>query len=112
MKVRDPELFEFYIGRHIPPSERLKPFSADVSLVERIFRNIDDCSYNNQLKDKISANSPTSSRRSKNSTPTTKPRTTPRHRCQRTLTRRPSPASSSLSTKRRPRKSASRCAPN
>ncbi|KAI9311903.1 coiled-coil domain-containing protein-domain-containing protein [Zopfochytrium polystomum] len=54
MKV--PELFEFYIGRHIPPSERLKPFSANVSLVERIFRNIDDCSYNNQLKDKISAN--------------------------------------------------------
>ncbi|KAJ1556120.1 Coiled-coil domain-containing protein 97 [Cladochytrium tenue] len=68
MRRRDPRLFEFYVGelflppslvelksyhsfkgRHISATERMKPFAASVGLVDRMFRDIDDCAYLNSL---------------------------------------------------------------
>ncbi|KAI8831321.1 coiled-coil domain-containing protein-domain-containing protein [Chytriomyces cf. hyalinus JEL632] len=49
MRMRDPQLFDFYVGRHIPESERTQPFASTVSLVDRIFHSVDERAYFEQL---------------------------------------------------------------
>ncbi|CEI94836.1 hypothetical protein G6F70_007818 [Rhizopus microsporus] len=41
MQLREPELYEQFVGRHVPASEKNKPFENDVTLVNRILSNID-----------------------------------------------------------------------
>ncbi|KAJ3260227.1 hypothetical protein HDU77_001460 [Chytriomyces hyalinus] len=49
MRMRDPQLFDFYVGRHIPESERTQPFASSVSLVDRIFHSVDERAYFERL---------------------------------------------------------------
>ncbi|KAJ3229364.1 hypothetical protein HDU81_005426 [Chytriomyces hyalinus] len=49
MRMRDPQLFDFYVGRHVPESERTQPFATSVSLVDRIFHSVDERAYFEQL---------------------------------------------------------------
>ncbi|KAJ3406176.1 hypothetical protein HDU80_011782 [Chytriomyces hyalinus] len=48
-RMRDPQLFDFYVGRHIPESERTQPFASSVSLVDRIFHSVDERAYFERL---------------------------------------------------------------
>ncbi|CEI90421.1 hypothetical protein RMCBS344292_04746 [Rhizopus microsporus] len=41
IQLREPELYEQFVGRHVPASEKNKPFENDVTLVNRILSNID-----------------------------------------------------------------------
>lgn len=41
IQLRDPTLYDQFIGQHIPASEKAEPFSNDVTLVNRILSNID-----------------------------------------------------------------------
>ncbi|KAJ3332779.1 Coiled-coil domain-containing protein 97 [Blyttiomyces sp. JEL0837] len=49
MRQRDPQLFEFYIGQHIPATEKRKPFAESVSLVDRIYHNMAECEHRRRL---------------------------------------------------------------
>ncbi|KAI9353643.1 coiled-coil domain-containing protein-domain-containing protein [Obelidium mucronatum] len=49
MRTRDPALFDQFIGRHIPSSERQRPFSNSVPLVDRMFHDIDEREYLEKL---------------------------------------------------------------
>ncbi|KAJ3044256.1 hypothetical protein HK097_001544 [Rhizophlyctis rosea] len=40
-EAREPELYEEYVGQHIPQSERVAPFRDDMGLVDRILYNMD-----------------------------------------------------------------------
>ncbi|KAJ3105207.1 hypothetical protein HDU97_008361 [Phlyctochytrium planicorne] len=50
LKTKAPDLFEFYIGRHIPDSEKRQPFASDMSLVERMYHNIDEREFQSMLR--------------------------------------------------------------
>lgn len=41
IQLRDPALYDQFIGQHIPASEKAEPFANDVTLVNRILNNID-----------------------------------------------------------------------
>ncbi|KAI8371522.1 coiled-coil domain-containing protein-domain-containing protein [Radiomyces spectabilis] len=41
MQLRDPVLYEHYIGQYIPDQEKEAPFANDITLVQRILSNID-----------------------------------------------------------------------
>lgn len=41
IQLRDPALYDQFIGQHIPASEKAEPFANDVTLVNRILSNID-----------------------------------------------------------------------
>ncbi|KAJ3218677.1 hypothetical protein HDU67_004459 [Dinochytrium kinnereticum] len=50
LKRKDPQLFEFYIGRHIPDSEKRQAFTEDMSLVDRMYHNIAEGDYRDILE--------------------------------------------------------------
>lgn len=41
IQLRDPVLYDQYVGQHIPVKEKSKPFEGDVTLVNRILSNMD-----------------------------------------------------------------------
>jgi hypothetical protein len=41
IQLREPVLYDQYVGQHIPANEKSKPFEKDVTLVNRIFSNMD-----------------------------------------------------------------------
>ncbi|KAM3584607.1 hypothetical protein VKS41_003415 [Umbelopsis sp. WA50703] len=50
MRLREPGLYEYYIGQHIPPHMRDQPYDNDVNLVQRIMTNIDRSIIDNKLR--------------------------------------------------------------
>ncbi|KAI8849440.1 coiled-coil domain-containing protein-domain-containing protein [Chytridium lagenaria] len=50
LKRKVPALFEFYIGRHVPENERRKAFNHSMSLVERMYHDIDECHHRDTLE--------------------------------------------------------------
>lgn len=50
MRLREPGLYEYYIGQHIPPHMRDRPYENDVNLVQRIMTNIDRSIIDNKLR--------------------------------------------------------------
>ncbi|KAI9358545.1 hypothetical protein DFJ73DRAFT_905958 [Zopfochytrium polystomum] len=76
------------------------------------FETLNDCSYNNQLKDQVSANKSNIEPQNEEFDTDDEARTTPPNRSQRALTGGPSLASRTLSTKKPPPKSASLNAPS
>lgn len=50
MQLRDPVLYEQFVGRHIPVQEKTKPFDNDVTLVDRIYSNMDRRYVNDRLE--------------------------------------------------------------
>ena len=49
LREREPTLYHYYIGQHLPLSELEKPFPAEMGLVDRIFHNMDADQYNDNL---------------------------------------------------------------
>ncbi|ORY36871.1 hypothetical protein BCR33DRAFT_721798 [Rhizoclosmatium globosum] len=45
IRSRAPHLFDNYISRYIPPSEKQKPFEASVKLVDRMYFDMDEREY-------------------------------------------------------------------
>ncbi|KAI8354204.1 coiled-coil domain-containing protein-domain-containing protein [Blakeslea trispora] len=41
IRLREPVLYDQYVGQHIPAQEKTKPFEKDMTLVSRIFSNMD-----------------------------------------------------------------------
>ena len=41
IRLREPVLYDQFVGQHIPAQERTKPFEKDMTLVSRIFSNMD-----------------------------------------------------------------------
>ncbi|CAG8576980.1 3179_t:CDS:2 [Ambispora gerdemannii] len=50
MEMREPLLYEEYIGKYIPEEERYPPFSDEVDLVERIYYDIDQNNIRERLQ--------------------------------------------------------------
>ncbi|KAG1445243.1 hypothetical protein G6F46_006896 [Rhizopus delemar] len=50
IQLREPELYEQYVGQYIPESEKNKPFGKDVTLVNRILSNIDQKYVSDRLE--------------------------------------------------------------
>ncbi|KAL9560135.1 hypothetical protein MBANPS3_000099 [Mucor bainieri] len=56
IQLREPVLYDQYIGQYIPAKERTKPFDNDMTLVNRIFSNmdrkfVDDHLYEQKIQD-------------------------------------------------------------
>ncbi|CAO3676336.1 unnamed protein product [Rhizopus stolonifer] len=49
MQLREPELYQQYVGRYIPEEKKSEPFGKDVTLVNRILSNIDQNYVNDRL---------------------------------------------------------------
>jgi Coiled-coil domain containing protein (DUF2052) len=50
MQLREPGLYEYYIGQHIPPHLRDRPYGDDVNLVQRIMHNLDRSIIDEKLR--------------------------------------------------------------
>ncbi|KAI9030804.1 coiled-coil domain-containing protein-domain-containing protein [Phycomyces nitens] len=50
LQLRDPVLYEYFIGKYTPASKRTEPFASDVKLVERVLSDIDRDYVEQQLK--------------------------------------------------------------
>lgn len=50
MQLREPGLYEYYIGQHIPPHLRDRPYGEDVNLVQRIMHNLDRSIIDEKLR--------------------------------------------------------------
>ncbi|KAI8636456.1 coiled-coil domain-containing protein-domain-containing protein [Parasitella parasitica] len=56
IQLREPVLYDHYIGQYIPAREKAKPFDNDMTLVNRIFSNmdrkfVDDFLYDQKIRD-------------------------------------------------------------
>ncbi|KAJ3116013.1 hypothetical protein HDU96_010661 [Phlyctochytrium bullatum] len=51
LRQKDPALFDYYIGQHIPDSEKKEAFPETMSLVDRMYKDIDDEAYFHQLEE-------------------------------------------------------------
>ncbi|KAI9007117.1 coiled-coil domain-containing protein-domain-containing protein [Gaertneriomyces semiglobifer] len=49
-KEREPALYEEYIGQHIPELERQAAFPDEMTLVQRLYANIDRASYEEEMR--------------------------------------------------------------
>jgi hypothetical protein len=50
MQLREPGLYEYYIGQHLPPHLRNQPYGEDINLVERIMHNLDRSIIDEKLR--------------------------------------------------------------
>lgn len=48
LRRRDPELYEEYVGQYLSEAEKLAPFDPEMTLVQRIYYNLDEMEARNE----------------------------------------------------------------